>query len=293
MLHLCLSASLVLDTGRLHGDSHAAVSYSHSAGGSWPDHMLLDAGLVPVILQRGVDDNRHESDYRPVVTTILFSLPLAQTLPAPQVVVTPCPGLPGTPTIVRIMLRPLMAQQWMPAFSLLGVGQCPRRAINCQPPFVQAATSAGCRSRPAAAASSAKPRRDHRLCFDRKCRDLKWLYQHTPSRDPELARGLRRKCASLVQRKSRQYRQQQTHVLLREGRCRPQEHWQKLNGPPKWPFPRPLSSTVNGSSTWRFYAHHHQLGLHSHQQGAQQAASDLNVSISSAEVEVCTGLAQQ
>ena len=36
---------LVLGTGRLFGDAHAAISYPHAAGGSRPDHVLLDVDL--------------------------------------------------------------------------------------------------------------------------------------------------------------------------------------------------------------------------------------------------------
>ena len=61
------------------------------------------------------------------------SLLLSQILP--HLMVTPCPGSPGTPVVGRIMLRPWMAWLWMPAFSLLGVGRSPRHATSCQPPL--------------------------------------------------------------------------------------------------------------------------------------------------------------
>ena len=70
LLQLCLSAGLVLGTGRLAGDAHAAISYPHAAGGSRPDHVLMDVDLLPEALQSKVDVSRRESDHFPLLTII-------------------------------------------------------------------------------------------------------------------------------------------------------------------------------------------------------------------------------
>ena len=175
-------------------------------------------------------------------------------------------------------------------------GAMPQACKQLSAALVQAATSAGCRYKPAAAASSARPRRDHRPFYDRECRDLKWLYQHTRSGDPEMARILRRKYPSLVRRKCWQYRQQQTHVLLREIRRRPQDFWQKLNGPPT-----PLRKPLQQHSKWQQYFTDFCAPLPagppqpstSPQEDAQQAASDLTIPISPTEVESAAPAEQQ
>ncbi|RYX77941.1 reverse transcriptase family protein, partial [bacterium] len=84
--------------------------------------------------------------------------------------------------------------------------------------------------------------------FDRECKSLKRLYQRVRSSDPEMARVLRRKYAHVVRRKCRVYRQQQTHILLREIRRKPQDFWKKLNGRPE-PLPQPLQR----QGQWRQY----------------------------------------
>ena len=153
-----------------------------------------------------------------------------------QLVVTPYPGSHGTPAIVKIMLRPSALDI---CIQLARRGAIPQACQQLSDTLLQAVTSAGCRFSTAAAAPSARPTRHHRPFFDKECQDLKWLYQHMRSQDPEVARVLRHKYSSLLRRKCRQYRQQQTHVLLREIRRRPQDVWRKLNGPPT-PLPKPL-----------------------------------------------------
>ena len=70
LLQLCISASLVLGTGRLAGDIHAAISYPHAAEGSCPDQVLLDVDLLPDALQSRVDVNRLVSDHFPLLTIL-------------------------------------------------------------------------------------------------------------------------------------------------------------------------------------------------------------------------------
>ena len=50
------------------GDAHAAISYPHAAGGSRPDHVLMDVDLLPEALQSKVDVSCRESDHFPLLT---------------------------------------------------------------------------------------------------------------------------------------------------------------------------------------------------------------------------------
>ena len=74
LLQLCLSADLILGTGRLPGDIHAPLSYPHAAGGSRPDHLALDLGIAAHIQTSIVDSSRLESDH----------FPLCPVLPSPS-----------------------------------------------------------------------------------------------------------------------------------------------------------------------------------------------------------------
>ena len=88
LLQLCLSADLILGTGRLPGDIHAPLSYPHAAGGSRPDHLALDLGVAADIQTSTVDSSRLESDHFPLCVTLQCSL-----APQPGAV----PGADGTP----------------------------------------------------------------------------------------------------------------------------------------------------------------------------------------------------
>ena len=292
LLQLCLSAGLVLGTGRLAGDAHAAISYPHAAGGSRPDHVLLDVGLLPEALQSKVDVSRRESDHFPLLT-IIRRQPFAR----PSTVDTANGGRPlpmlswasgcRKSYVERLEASSLNIQDCM---QLAQSGALTESCQQLSAILVQSAASAGCRYKPAAAAAqpSRGPRRDHRPFFDRECKSLKRLYQRVRSSDPEMARVLRRKYAHVVRRKCRVYRQQQTHILLREIHRKPQDFWKKLNGRPE-PLPQPLQR----QGQWRQYVSDLcapataavPQPVVAAPAAACQAAEPLNQPITSAEVE--------
>ena len=97
---LCLSAGLVLCTGRLHGDTQAALPYPHVAEGSRPDVLLLAVALVPDGLQSEVDVSRLESDHQPFITMMRCQCTAQPQLLALQLAFAPHPRSPGTPANV-------------------------------------------------------------------------------------------------------------------------------------------------------------------------------------------------
>ena len=167
LLQLCLSAGLVLGTGRLAGDAHAAISYPHAAGGSRPDHFLLDVDLLPEALQSKVDVSHRESDHFPLLT-IIRRQPSAR----PSTVDTANGGRP----LPRLIWASGCRESYVERLdaSSLSIQDCMQLAQSgaltdsCQQLsaiLVQSAASVGCRYKPAAAAAqpSRGPRRDHIL----------------------------------------------------------------------------------------------------------------------------------
>ena len=178
---------------------------------------------------------------------------------------------------------------------LAAQGSIPRACEQLSATVLAAAQASGCRFKPAVPAGPPRTqkRREHKPFFDRECRDLKRLYQHTRSRDPEQAHVLLRKYASVVRRKCRIYRQLQTDTLLREIRSRPRDFWRKLNGKPA-ALPRALQQ----QSKWQQYMADLCAPASSvppppstsAPTGAQQLASGLNEAITSGEVQAALPL---
>ena len=286
LLQLCLSADLTLGTGCLPGNIHAPLSYPHAAGGLRPDHLALDLGIAADIQTSTVDSSRLESDHFPLCVTLQCSL-----APQPGAV----SGADGTP-LPRLSWDDSHREAYVQALDGLALDACtmlaaqgsiPRACEQLSAAVLAAAQASGCRFKPAVSAGPpcsppTQRRREHKPFFDRECQDLKRLYQHTRSRDPEQAHVLLRKYASVVRRKCRIYRQLQTDTLLRSIRSRPRDFWRKLN------------STASGSSTWPTCV----LLPHrcppcpsaSTPPGAQQLAAGLNDAITSGEVQAALPL---
>ena len=131
----------------------------------------------------------------------------------------------------------------MPAFSLPGIVQGWWTAAGMPGGLHQAARSAGCRSRLAAAASSAKPRRDHRPNFDCRTGNA----------------GHSDGCTSIRSRETQSWQGFSGANMpawygvnallsaadLRQVCLRPQDFWQKLKGPPT-PLPKPDQQHCQG-----------------------------------------------
>ena len=177
-----------------------------------------------------------------------------------------------------------MAWLWMPAFSLLGVGQSPRRASSCRPPL--------CRLPHLAAGTDLlqlphQPGREettgHSFTGNARtsngCSSIRVPETHTwqgfsgTSMPAWCGVG----ASSIVSSRG-----MYCSEILASG------FWQKLNGPPT-PLPKPLLQ----HSQWQQYmadlcappSAGSPCPSTSPQEGAQQAARDLNVPISSADVE--------
>ena len=293
LLQLCLSAGLVLGTGRMHGDAQAPLSYPHAAGGSRPDHILLDVGLASALVRSHVDGTRTESDHLPLLAEIRCQPSGHQALPCSGNDGEPLPRLRWDARHREEYVKGLDGPTLQSCVHLAQHGSLAESCSKLSDTLVAAAVAAGCHHKPATSTAPARPKRDHRPFFDKECKDLKRLYQHTRSRDPEQAHVLRRKYASVVRRKCRVYRQQQTGRLLREIRRKPQDFWRKLNG-----RPAPLPQLLQRQDQWRQYMADlcapasvvpPQPSIVP-QDGAQHVASGMNAAISSMEVETALPL---
>ena len=204
-----------------------------------------------------------------------------------------CPGLAGTIPFVKPMCRPWMAVPWMlaPCWQL----RAAQAFEQLSAAILAAAQASGSQFKPAVPAGPppTQRRREHKPLFDRECRDLKHLYQHTRSRNPEQAHVLLRKYAGVVRRKCCIYRQLQIHTLLREIRSQPRDFWRKLNGKPA-----ALPQALQQHSKWQQYMADlcapaswvAPLPSTSAPPGAQQLAAGLNDAITSGEVQAALPL---
>ena len=279
------------------GDIHAPLSYPHAAGGLRPDHLALDPGIAADIQISTVDSSRLESDHFPLCVTLQCSL-----APQPGAV----PGAGGAP-LPRLSWDDSHCEAYVQALDgfaldactmLAAQGNIPRACEQLSAAVLAAAQASGCRFKPAISAGPpcsppTQRRREHKPFFDRECRDLKRLYQHTRSRDPEQAHVLLRKYASVVRRKCRIYRQLQTATLLRSIRSRPRDFWRKLHGKPA-----ALPPTLQQHSKRQQYmadlcapaSSVLPLPSTSAPPGAQQLAAGLNDAITSGEVQAALPL---
>ena len=292
LLHPCLSTDLILGTGRLPGDVPAPLSYPHAAGGSRPDHLALDLEVAAVVQTSKVDASRLESDHFPLCMTLQCSR-ASQPVPVPDADGTLLPRLNWDDSRREAYVQVLDGCALNACAMLAAQGSIPQACEQLSATVLAAAQTSGCRFKPAVPAGPPRTqkRREHKPFFDRECRDLKRLYQHTRSRDPEQAHVLLRKYASVVRRKCRIYRQ--TDTLLREIRSRPRDFCKKLNGKPA-ALPRALQQ----QSKWQQYMADLCAPASSvppppstsAPTGAQQLASGLNDAVTSGEVQAALPL---
>ena len=219
----------------------------------------------------------------------------SQPVPVPDADGTPLPRLNWDDSRREAYVQALDGCALDACAMLAAQGSIPQACEQLSATVLAAAQTSGCRFKPAVPAGPPRTqkRREHKPFFDRECRDLKRLYQHTRSRDPEQAHVLLRKYASVVRRKCRIYRQLQTDTLLREIRSRPRDFWRKLNGKPA-ALPRALQQ----QSKWQQYMADLCAPASSvppppstsAPTGAQQLASGLNDAITSGEVQAALPL---
>ena len=92
--------------------------------------------------------------------------------------------------------------------------------------MVQAASEAGCRN---ASGSRAHKGPKGKPYFDRECRELRAKFRYALRHNVDSVKVLVRCFSSVIRRKCRQYRQQQTPILLRHLRSNHKVFWQKLD----------------------------------------------------------------
>ena len=228
------------------GDAQAPLSYPHTAGGSRPDHILLDVGLVPALVRARVDGTRAESDHLPLLAEI-------QCQPAGQQAL-PCNGNDG---------EPLPRLRWDACHREGYVNGLDGRALESCVHLAQHGSLAESCSKLSdtllrllwqlAATTNLLP-----LC---RLSCLEGIIGPSLTRSAGISNGCtsildpgtqnRRMCsgasmASVVRRKCRVYRQHQTGTLLREIRRKPQDFWRKLNG-----RPAPLPQLLQRQDQWQ------------------------------------------
>ena len=256
----------------------------------------LDLEIAADIQTSTVDSSRLESDHFPLCVTFQCSL---APQPGPfQVLMAPrYPWLSWDDSHREAYVQALDSCALDACTVLAAQGSIPQACEQLSAAVLAAAQASECQIKPAISAGPPPPptqrRREHKPFFDRECRDLKRLYQHTRSRDPEQAHVLLRRYASVVRRKCRTYRQLQTDTLLREIRSRPRDFWRQLNGKPA-----ALPPTLQQHSQWQQNMANlcapassvPPLPSTSTPPGAQQLAAGLNDAITSGEVQAALPL---
>ena len=252
LLHLCLSTDLILGTGRLPGDVPAPLSYPHAAGGSRPDHLALDLEVAAVVRTSKVDASRLESDHLSLCMTLQCSL-ASQPVPVPDADGTPLPRLNWDDSRREAYVQALDGCALDACAMLAAQGSIPQACEQLSATVLAAAQASGCRFKPAVPAGPPRTqkRRENKPFFDRECRDLKRLYQHTRSRDPEQAHVLLRKYVSVVRQNAAS-----TAASCRQtpccGRSAADPETSGGNSTANLqPCRGHFSSRANGSSTWR------------------------------------------
>ena len=231
LVDLCLATSTLLGTGRVPGDAHAPTSFSRGSSESRLDHFIISRDVFSSVLSSGVACQRFDSDHKPVLLTVLL-----HDTAAAAVNDSTRPAQPGAP-IPRLQWdgakKAGYVQQMQEQRAALAECHSKVHANQLDLAFqqlggimVQAASEAGCRN---ASGSRAHKGPKGKPYFDRECRELRAKFRYALRHDVDSVKVLARRFSSVIRRKCRQYRQQQTPILLRHLRSNHKVFWQKLN----------------------------------------------------------------
>lgn len=234
LIDLCLSTSLLLGTGRLRGDTDAPATFSRGGAGSRLDHFIMDRCTLARASLSQVHAQRYDSDHKPIVLSV--PIPPAANAAAAAAAVPDQPGQPipslrwdgaRTEKYVECMKDQACTSAIAECQRLVDTDQLEAAFHKLGATMVGAAVSAGCK-RTAGSMKPGGPGRD-KPYFDQECRALRSKFRYAMRHDPETVRVLARRFQTVIRRKCRQYRQQQTPALLRNLRSNRKEFWRKLN----------------------------------------------------------------
>ena len=248
LVDLCFATSTLLGTGRVPGDAHAPAIFFRGSSERL-DHFIISRDVVSSVLNSEGACQHFDSDHKPVLLTVLL-----RDTAAAAANDSARPAQPGAP-IPRLQWDGANKAGYVQRMQeqRAALAECHSKVHGNQLDLafqqlggimVQAASEAGCRN---ASGSRLHKGPKGKPYFDCECGELRAEFRYALRHDIDSDKVLARRFSSVICRKCRQYRQQQTPILLRHLRSNHKVFWKKLNAQDSVPSRIPLHPCSVGS----------------------------------------------